>query len=215
MNGGWLPLFLPQSKTSKSNKDEEQQDPFDSTSARGAVSGGEASKKKVSSGDTIIRPKKGVLLRECCRLVSLGPPTSKDHVAETTIHIVEELMSAITNYRDARNMPSRWDGNDSISRFLLRAIKCKVELEQCAKDDKNGWDVVTRKWRKTFPETSPYTDMVDKKGNAFYQTINVLVEYETDKGEKIMKTIKYTKGWFLNRGGWRDAVDSLLANFSF
>ena len=112
-------------------------------------------------------------------------------------------------------MPSRWDGNDSISRFLLRAIKCKVELEQCAKDDKNGWDVVTRKWRKTFPETSPYTDMVDKKGNAFYQTINVLVEYETDKGEKIMKTIKYTKGWFLNRGGWRDAVDSLLANFSF
>ena len=40
VNGGWLPLFLPQSKTSKSNKDEEQQDPFDSTSARGAVSGG-------------------------------------------------------------------------------------------------------------------------------------------------------------------------------
>ena len=29
--------------------------------------------------------------------------------------------------------------------------------------------------------------MVDKKGNAFYQTINVLVEYETDKGEKIIK----------------------------
>ena len=97
-------------------------------------------------------------------------------------------------------MPSRWDGNDSISRFLLRAIKCKTELERCAKVDKNGWDVVRGEWRKTFPEVPPYTNMIDKKGNVFYQTMNVLVEHETDKGEKVNKVIKYTKGWFLKRG---------------
>ena len=39
-----------------------------------------------------------------------------------------------------------------------------------------------------------------QEGNEFYQTMNVLVEDETDKGERINKVIRYTKGWFLNRG---------------
>ena len=195
INGGWLPLFQPDSKNQTSDKADESKDPFSPSAAQS-----EAGKKKKTSGDTLVRPNKGILLPRCCRLVSLGPPTSKDHVAENTIHIVEELISAITNYREARNMPSRWDGNDSISRHMLRVIKCKVELEQCAKVDKNGWDITRREWRKTFPEKPPYTEMVDKKGNEFYQTMNVLVEDESEKGEKINRVIRYTKGWFLNRG---------------
>ena len=131
--GGWEPLFKPAPKFLSSDK------------------GNQSKKKPELSAENLTRPNKGVLLPACCRLVSLGPPTSQDHVAENRGHIVKTLMATITNHRHGRNLETRWEGNESLRPYLQRAIIARLKLNQCAKVPKNGWHPRKGKWMQYFP----------------------------------------------------------------
>ena len=148
----------------------------------------------------LTRPKKGVLLPKACRLVSLGPPTSADHVAENSTHVVDELVAAISNYRQSRNMESRWDGNEQLGPLLQRAIKAKIALARTAPVARNGWNPRKREWIKQFPRNVTPFSPQDRLGITPPSTVNVQKLTTDEKGDAGYETIRYTTGWYRNRG---------------
>jgi hypothetical protein len=186
--GGWEPLFKPAPKFLSSDK------------------GNQSKKKPELSAENLTRPNKGVLLPACCRLVSLGPPTSQDHVAENRGHIVKTLMATITNHRHGRNLETRWEGNESLRPYLQRAIIARLKLNQCAKVPKNGWHPRKGKWMQYFPEDTEENEpfgpddlfgyMPKSKGDA----VAVTIKEDNDMDQQVIRSVKYTKGWFINRG---------------
>jgi hypothetical protein len=186
--GGWEPLFQPEPKL-QSKKDKNGR-----------------SKKPQFRAENLTRPNKGVLLPACCRLVSLGPPTSQDHVAENMGHIVISLMATITNHRHGRNLETRWEGNEQLRPYLQRAIIARLRLNQCAKVPKNGWNPRTGKWMQYFPEDTeenePFgqDDLFGYVSKKNCSTIAVQIKQENEMEQTVIKSVKYTKGWFLHRG---------------
>ena len=185
--GGWIPLFEPKSKTS-ADKDKRSE------------------KKPELSAEHLTRPNQGVLLPACCRLVSLGPPTSQDHVAENRAHIVDHVTCTITNHRHGRNLETRWEGNESLRPYLQRAIIARLKLNQCAKAPKNGWNPRKGKWMQFFPEDTeanePFgpDDLFGYFPKSKGEAVAVQVKAENEMEQQIIKSVKYTKGWYLNRG---------------
>ena len=197
--GGWEPLFRPAPRII----DDEQ--------------GGVSKKAKAAAElrkENLTRPNKGVLLSAACRLVSLGPPTSQDHVAENRGHIITSLMASITNYRHGRNLETRWEGNESLRPYLQRAILARLRLKKCAKVPKNGWRPRAGKWMQYFPgdepedsetkaeENKPFgpNDIFGFMQRKAWSTISVQSKKTSDRDQEILESKRYSKGWFLNRG---------------
>ena len=193
--GGWIPLFIPAPKMDDNDEDNDKN----------------KSKKKIDiRGEDLTRPNKGVLLPAACRLVSLGPPTSQDHVAENRTHIINGLMASITNHRHGRNLETRWEGNESLRPYLQRGIAAKMKLKNCAKVPKNGWNPRTGKWMQYFPteEEDNSEDNIQFGNDDFFgymsqkacSTVSVQIQEENEMEQTVVRSVKYTEGWFLNRG---------------
>jgi hypothetical protein len=188
--GGWEPLFKPVQKLEDSEEDKK--------------------KKADVILENLVRPNKGVLLPAACRLVSLGPPTSQDHVAENRGHVLNTLMASITNHRHGRNLETRWEGNEQLRPFLQRAILARMKLKNCAKVPKNGWNPRTGKWMETVRESGdqknenlqPFgkDDLYGYMNSKMCDTVSVQIKEENEMEQTVVRSVKYTKGWFLNRG---------------